>query len=94
MRKEAKFVCYSIGLACMAMSILSGCRLIGRQVDIYHEGIIIAKTNCAMDIVFEINPEHVIVETLIHEHGNSFVQEKYMYVNDGKHRIERKECGL
>lgn len=30
MRKEEKFICYSIGLACMAMSILSGCKLIGR----------------------------------------------------------------
>lgn len=94
MRKEAKFVCYSIGLACMAMSLLSGCRLIGRQGDIYHEGIIIAKTKCAMDLVFEITPEHVIVETLILEPGNTRVQEKYMYVNDGKYHIERKECEL
>lgn len=47
-----------------------------------------------MDLVFEITPEHVIVESLIHEHGNRLVQEKYMYVNDGKYRIERKECEL
>lgn len=58
------------------------------------EDIIIAKTNCAMDLVFEITPEHVIVESLIHEHGNTLVQEKYMYVNGGKYHIERTECEL
>lgn len=90
MRKEAKFVCYSIGLACLAMFILSGCQIIGRQGEIYHDGIIIAKTNCAMDLGVEITPEHVIVKT----YGKRLVQEKYMYVNDGKYRIERKECDL
>jgi hypothetical protein len=96
MSKEAKFTCYFIiGLACLAIVILGGCsRLNGIRGDIYHEGIIIAKTNCAFELVLEMTPEHVIVETIAHEYGDRLVQEKYQYVNDGKYRIERKKCEI
>lgn len=92
MSKEAKIVCYFIGLACLAMFMLSGCKHSGVQGYIYHEGMLHAKTNCARDLVFEINPAHVIVETIDYGYGERLVHEKYKYENDGKYTVERKEC--
>lgn len=64
------------------------------QGEIYHDGIIIAKTNCATVLRVEMNPNHVIVESITREYGDRLVQEKYQYVNDGKYRIERKKCEI
>ena len=95
MSKEAKIVCYFIRLVCLAIVILGGCvDNSAIQDEIYHEGTIIATTNCATVLHVEMNPNHVIVESITGEYGNRLVQEKYQYVNDGKYRIERKKCEI
>lgn len=95
MSTEAKVICRVIGLLCAMMFVIGtilGCKQSGIQGHIYHEGILIAKTNCDMDLRFELNQESVIVESLTHEYGNKIVRERYQYANDGKYRVERKEC--
>lgn len=95
MSKKAKFACYFIGLVFLAMLIFSGCEDNSAiQGEIYHEGTIIAKTNCATVLRVEMNPNHVIIESITREYGNRLVQEKYQYANDGKYRIERKKCSI
>lgn len=95
MSKEAKIVCYFIGLACLAMFMLSGCKHSGVQGYIYHEGMLHAKTNCDTELRIEMNPEYIIIETRTYkngEWGERITVETYQYVNDGKYTVERKEC--
>lgn len=94
MSKEAKIVCYFIGVACLAMFILSGCKH-SVQGYIYHEGMLHAITNCETELRVEMNPEYVIIETRTYkngEYGERITMETYKYVNDGKYIVERKEC--
>ena len=97
MRKESKRVMYFLGALCLLVSIfgmLSGCecKAEGMQGLIYHDGVLIAKTNCDFDLKFEMNPENVIVESITREFSSRVTREKYQYANDGQYRVERKAC--
>lgn len=97
MSKESKRVMYFLGALCLLVSILGmfggcECKAEGIQGLIYHEGILIAKTNCDFDLKFEMTPENVIVESITREFSSRVTREKYQYANDGQYRVERKAC--
>jgi len=97
MSKEAKRVMYFLGVLCLLVSIFGvfggcECKADGFQGLIYHEGILIAKTNCDFDLKFEMNTENVIVESITLNYGDRLTREKYQYANDGHYRVERKAC--
>lgn len=97
MSKEAKRVIYFLGTLCLLVSIFGifggcECKAEGFQGLIYHEGILIAKTNCDFDLKFEMTPENVIVESITREFSSRVTREKYQYANDGQYRVERKAC--
>lgn len=97
MSKEAKRVIYFLGVICLFVSIvgmLGGCecKAEGVQGLIYHDGVLIAKTNCDFDLQFEMNTENVIVESITREYSSRVTREKYQYANDGQYRVERKAC--
>lgn len=97
MSKEAKRVIYFLGVLCLLVSIVGmlggcDCKAEGVQGLIYHEGILIAKTNCDFDLQFEMNTETVIVESITREFSSRVTREKYQYANDGQYRVERKTC--
>jgi len=97
MSKEAKRVMYFLGALCLLVSIFGvfggcECKADGFQGLIYHEGILIAKTNCDFDLKFEMNTENVIVESITLNYGDRLTREKYQYANDGHYRVERKAC--
>ena len=97
MSKESKRVMYFLGALCLLVSILGmfggcECKAEGVQGLIYHDGILIAKTNCDFDLKFEMNTENVIVESITREFSNRVTREKYQYANDGQYRVERKAC--
>jgi len=97
MKKETTRVMYFIGVLCLLVSIFGvfggcECKADGFQGLIYHEGILIAKTNCDFDLKFEMNTENVIVESITLNYGDRLTREKYQYANDGHYRVERKAC--
>lgn len=97
MSKEAKRVMYFLGTLCLLVCIFGvfgGCELTtdGFQGLIYHDGVLIAKTNCDFELKFEMNTENVIVESITRDYGSRLTREKYQYANDGLYRVERKAC--
>lgn len=99
MSKEAKRVMYFLGVLCLVVSILgvfSGCECTAEGIQglIYHDGVLIAKTNCDFDLTLEMNTKNVIVKSITREYGERLTREKYQYVNDGNYRVERKACKL
>lgn len=97
MKKETTRVMYFIGVLCLLVSIFGvfggcECKADGVKGLIYHEGILIAKTNCDFDLKFEMNTENVIVESITLNYGDRLTREKYQYANDGHYRVERKAC--
>lgn len=96
MSKEAKYTVYFVGFLCVLIFIagmLSGCKSKGYQGLIYHEKDMIAKTACEDELFLEINPDTIVVRS-VYNAGYGFLNDKevYRYVNDGKYRIEKKEC--
>ena len=99
MSKEAKRVIYFLGTLCLLVSIFGifggcECKAEGMQGLIYHDGVLIAKTNCDFDLKFEMTPENVIVESITREFSSRVTREKYQYANDGQYRVERKACNF
>lgn len=96
MNKEAKYTVYFVGFLCLLIFIagsLSGCKSKGYQGLIYHEKDMIAKTACEDELFLEINPDTIVVRS-VYNAGYGFLNDKevYRYINDGKYRIEKKEC--
>lgn len=99
MSKESKRVMYFLGTLCLLVSIFGifggcECKAEGMQGLIYHDGVLIAKTNCDFDLKFEMTPENVIVESITREFSSRVTREKYQYANDGQYRVERKACNF
>lgn len=95
MSKEAKYTIYFVGFICLLIFIggmLSGCKSKGYQGLIYHEKDLIAKTSCEDELFLEINPDTIVVRSAYDVMGLYNYKEIYRYVNDGKYRVEKKEC--
>ena len=95
MSKEAKYITYFVGFLCVMVFIagsLVGCNSKGYQGLIYHEKDLIAKTSCEDELFLEINPDTIVVRSAYDVMGLYNYKEIYRYVNDGKYRVEKKEC--
>ena len=53
---------------------------------------LIAKTVCDDDLFISIMPDTVIVKTKYRDSYGLYNKDIYMYLNDGKYTVERKEC--
>lgn len=95
MSKEAKFVMYFLGFLCLLTCIIgiTGCKSKGYQGLIYHEKDLIAKTSCDDELFLNVGPDTIEVRS-VYNAGYGFLNDKevYRYVNDGKYRVEKKEC--
>lgn len=96
MSKEAKCVMYFLGLLCLATVIfgITGCKQEGVQGFIFHDDKLIAKTVCEEELFFSIKPDTINIRSTYSSYGAWWDKEKYVYLNDGKYRIERKTCLL
>ena len=96
MSKEAKYTMYFVGFLCLLMfaaGMLSGCKSKGYQGWIYHDKDMIAKTDCDDELFLNVGPDTIVVKSsYIGSYGIISDREVYKYVNDGKYRIEKKEC--
>ena len=96
MSKEAKGVMYFLGFLCLLtciMGVFSGCKSKGYQGLIYHEKDLIAKTACDDELFLDVGPDTIVVKSsYIGSYGFISDREVYRYVNDGKYRVEKKEC--
>ena len=98
MSKEAKYTVYFVGFICLMMFIvgsLAGCKSKGYLGLIYHEKDLLAKTSCEDELFLEINPDTIVVRSVYNAYGTYGIyndKEVYKYKNDGKYRIEKKEC--
>ena len=95
MSKEGKYTIYFLGFLCLLTCIagmLSGCKSKGYQGLIYHEKDLIVKTSCEDELFLEINPDTIVVRSAYDVMGLYNYKEIYRYVNDGKYRVEKKEC--
>lgn len=95
MNKEAKYITYFVCFIFLFFVVipLVGCKSKGYQGLIYHEKDMIAKTACEDELFLEINPDTIVVRS-VYNAGYGIYKDKevYRYVNDGKYRIEKKEC--
>lgn len=98
MSKEAKYTIYFVGFICLLIFIggmLSGCKSKGYQGLIYHEKDLIAKTSCEDEMFLTISPDTIVVRSVYNAYGTYGIyndKEVYKYKNDGKYRVEKKEC--
>ena len=95
MSKEAKYTVYFVGFICLMMFIvgsLAGCKSKGYQWLIYHEKDLIAKTSCEDEMFLTISPDTIEVRSVYNSYSTYWDKEVYKYKNDGKYRIEKKEC--
>ena len=95
MSKEAKYTVYFVGFLCLLIfiaGIFSGCESKGIQGLIYHNKELVAKTVCDDDLFVSIMPDTVIVKTKYRGSYGLYDKDIYMYLNDGKYTVERKEC--
>jgi hypothetical protein len=95
MSKEGKYTIYFLGFLCLLTCIagmLSGCKSKGYQGLIYHEKDLIAKTSCEDEMFLTISPDTIEVRSVYNSYGTYWDKEVYKYKNDGKYRIEKKEC--
>ena len=72
--------------------IFSGCESKGIQGFIYHDKELVAKTVCDDEVFIRLAPDTIVVKSAYNSYGVWSHKEIYTYVNDGKFRIERKEC--
>lgn len=95
MSKEAKYTMFFAGFLCLLIFIggmLSGCKSKGYQGWIYHDKDFIAKTSCEDELFLRISPDTVVVKSSYSAYGIYSDREVYKYENDGKYRVEKKEC--
>lgn len=95
MSKEGKYTIYFLGFLCLLTCIagmLSGCKSKGYQGLIYHEKDLIAKTSCEDELFLEIKPDTIEIRSVYNSYGAYWDKEVYKYLNDGKYRVEKKEC--
>ena len=96
MSKEAKYTMYFVGFLCLLICVagmFSGCKSKGYQGIIYHEKDLIAKTACDDELFLDVGPDTIVVKSsYIGSYGFISDREVYRYVNDGKYRVEKKEC--
>lgn len=94
MSKEAKGVMYFLGFLCLLTCIIgmTGCKSKGYQGLIYHEKDLIAKTSCEDELFLTISPDTIEVRSVYNSYGAYWDKEVYKYKNDGKYRVEKKEC--
>ena len=73
--------------------MFSGCKLKGYQALIYHNKDMIVKTSCDDELFLNVGPDTIVVKSAgIGSYGIISDREVYKYVNDGKYRIDKKEC--
>ncbi len=89
MRNKSKYI---LLLPALLIAVIVGCESKGIQGLIYHDKELIAKTVCNDDLFVRIMPDTVIVRSKYRSSYGLYDKEVYMYLNDGKYRIERKEC--
>lgn len=95
MSKEAKYTVYFVGFLCLLIFIAgltTGCESKGVQAWIYHDKELITKTVCDDEVFIRLEPDTITVKSAYNSYGVWSHKEIYTYVNDGKFRIERKEC--
>ena len=98
MSKESKYITYFLGFLCVLIFIvgsLASCKSKGYQGLIYHEKDLIAKTSCEDELFFTISPDTIVVRSIYNAYVTYGIyndKEVYKYKNDGKYRIEKKEC--
>ena len=95
MSKEAKYTVYFVGFLCLLIFIagmLSGCKTKGYQGWIYYDKDLIVKTLCDDELFLNVSPDSIVVKSAYNSYGVWSYKEVYTYVNDGKYRIEKKEC--
>ena len=94
MSKEAKYIVFFVCFIFMFFVIgsLAGCKSKGYQGLIYHENDLIAKTSCEDEMFLNVGPDTVVVKSSYYTAYGYFDKEVYKYLNDGKYRIEKKEC--
>ena len=95
MSKEGKYILYFLGFCCFLVCVvgmLSGCKSKGYQGLIYHENELIARTQCDDELFLKVSPDLIEVKSSYNSYGAYWDKEVYTYKNDGKYRIEKKEC--
>ena len=94
MSKEGKYILYFLGFLCLVVCIigLTGCKSKGYQGLIYHEKDLVVKTSCEDELFLTINPDTIVVRSSYDAYGAYWDKEVYRYLNDGKYRVEKKEC--
>ena len=93
MSKVVKYTLYCVGFLCVFIAgSLAGCKSTGYQGWIYHEKDLIVKTNCDDELFLTINPDMIEVKSSYDYYGAYLDKEVYKYKNDGKYRVEKKEC--
>ena len=95
MSKEGKYTIYFLGFLCLLtciVGVLSGCNSKGYLGLIYHEKDLIAKTSCEDELFLTISPDTIEVRSVYNSYGAYWDKEVYKYKNDGKYRVEKKEC--
>jgi hypothetical protein len=53
---------------------------------------LIAKTSCEDEMFLTISPDTIEVRSVYNSYSTYWDKEVYKYKNDGKYRIEKKEC--
>lgn len=94
MSKEAKYITYFVCFIFLFFVVipLVGCKSKGYQGLIYHEKDLIAKTSCEDEMFLTISPDTIEVRSVYDSYGAYWNKEVYKYKNDGKYRVEKKEC--
>ena len=95
MSKEAKYITYFLGFLCLLIfvaGLMTSCESKGVQAWIYHDKELITKTVCDDELFLNVSPDTIVVKSAYNSYGVWSYKEVYTYVNDGKFRIEKKEC--
>ena len=95
MSNEGKYTLYFCGFLCLLVFIIgmvSGCSSDGYQGWIYHDKELITKTICDEEVFIRLYPDTIVVKSAYQSYGVWSHKEIYTFVNDGKYRIEKKEC--